>query len=58
MRIQINWILIRNTKIVQVRGICSEYLCFKFFRDLCAAHPDNLPTMLKQTIFNELSNAR
>ena len=27
-------------------------------RDLCAAHPDNLATLLKHTIFNELSNAR
>merc|ERR1719427_701510 len=27
-------------------------------RDLCTAHPDNLATMMKQTIFNELSNAR
>eukprot|EP00092_Neocalanus_flemingeri_P015764 GFUD01017066.1.p1 GENE.GFUD01017066.1~~GFUD01017066.1.p1 ORF type:complete len:2079 (+),score=577.03 GFUD01017066.1:73-6309(+) len=27
-------------------------------RDLCAAHQDNLATLLKHTIFNELSNAR
>ena len=27
-------------------------------KDLCGAHPDNLATILKHTIFNELSNAR
>ena len=27
-------------------------------RDLCGAHPDNLSTLLKHTIFNELSQAR
>ena len=27
-------------------------------KELCAAHPDNLATILKHTIFNELSNAR
>ena len=27
-------------------------------RDLCSAHKENLPTILKHTIFNELSNAR
>ena len=27
-------------------------------KDLCNAHPDNLATILKHTIFNELSNAR
>ena len=27
-------------------------------RDLCGAHTDNLATILKHTIFNELSNAR
>ena len=27
-------------------------------RDLCGAHADNLATILKHTIFNELSNAR
>ena len=27
-------------------------------RDLCTVHPENLATMMKQTIFNELSNAR
>ena len=27
-------------------------------RELCLAHKDNLPTLLKHTIFNELSNAR
>ena len=27
-------------------------------RELCVAHPENLSTILKQTIFNELSNSR
>jgi integrator complex subunit 1 len=27
-------------------------------RELCAAHKDNMPTLLKHTVFNELSNAR
>ena len=27
-------------------------------RELCLAHPDNLPALLKHVVFNELSNAR
>ena len=27
-------------------------------RELCAAHKENMPTLLKYTVFNELSNAR
>jgi hypothetical protein len=42
-------------------ALYTNFLCKyvnTYYRDLCTAHPDNLPTMLKQTIFNELSNAR
>ena len=32
--------------------------CQAALREMCSAHKENLPTLLKCTIFNELSNAR
>ena len=33
-------------------------MLFQSIRELCAAHKENMPTLLKHTVFNELSNAR
>ena len=36
----------------------QTHILLTCLRDLCAAHPENLSTILKHTIFNELSNSR
>ena len=34
------------------------YFNLQCVRELCGAHKENMPTLLKFTVFNELSNAR
>ena len=36
----------------------TSTLFLSCLRELCVAHPENLSTILKQTIFNELSQSR
>ena len=43
------------------QNLCWHFFFFSFFqciRELCSAHKENMPTLLKHTVFNELSNAR
>merc|ERR1719225_946520 len=59
-----------NTNTTQDTDVINQFTRFRFknkpninlylacIRELCSAHKENMPTLLKHTVFNELSNAR
>ena len=43
---------------MKLSSTCADIFFFQCIRELCSAHKENMPTLLKHTVFNELSNAR